>query len=193
MSAHLASLAPKHRRFVDEYLVDLNGTKAAIRAGYSKKSARITASKLLTNPNIAAAVLELRDKLAGKIELTAERTLEEISRLAFFNPQTLFDKDGAPLPIDKLSPAAAAAIASIKVNEIYTGQGEDRKFVGYTKEYRLHSKTDSLNMLGRYLKLFQDSMKVIGAVTLESLVVPTFDPKVVAQLAKAQAHAQAGK
>jgi phage terminase small subunit len=194
MSSHLAGLSPKHRRFVDEYLVDLNGTQAAVRAGYKKKSARIQASKLLTNPNIAAAVKELRDQLAGKVELTAERTLQEISRIAFFNPKELFDADGVPLPIDQLSPGAAAAIAGLEVNEIYAGQGEDRKVVGVTKKYRLHNKNEALNMAGRYLKLFQDSMKIVGAVTLESLVQPIYDPKLVAQLAKAQAQAgQAGK
>lgn len=159
----LSKLRPKHRRFVEEYLVDLNGAQAAIRAGYKKKAARVQASQLLTNPNIVEAVQELRDKASRKCELTLERTLQEIARVAYSSAKRLFSSDGSPIKIEDLDDDTAAAIAGIEMLEVYEGQGEDRVFVGYTKKYKLHSKTEALNMAGRYFKIFTDKQEFTDA------------------------------
>jgi len=68
-------LTPKQATFVQEYLKDLNGTQAAIRAGYSKKTANEQAARLLANASVQAAVTKGREKLAAKAEVTAERVL----------------------------------------------------------------------------------------------------------------------
>lgn len=68
-------LTPKQAAFVQEYLVDLNGTQAAIRAGYSPKTANEQAARLLANASVQAAVTKGREKLAAKVEVTAERVL----------------------------------------------------------------------------------------------------------------------
>jgi phage terminase small subunit len=156
----LDKLRPKIRRFVEEYLVDLNGAQAAIRAGYKKKAARVQASKLLTNPNVVEAVQELRDKMSRRCELTIERTLQEIARVAYSSAKRLYGPDGSPIKIGDLDDDTAAAIAGIEMLEQYEGSGEDRVFVGYTKKYKLHSKTEALNMAGRYFKLFTDKTEL---------------------------------
>lgn len=68
-------MTPKQERFVAEYLIDLNATQAAIRAGYSAKTAVVQGSRLLTNANVAAAVAAARTKVAGKLEVTADRVI----------------------------------------------------------------------------------------------------------------------
>ena len=156
----LDKLRPKIRRFVEEYLVDLNGAQAAIRAGYKKKAARVQASKLLTNPNVVEAVQELREKLSRKCELTIERTLQEIAHVAFSSAKRLYGPDGSPIKIEELDDDTAAAIAGIEMLEVYEGSGADRVFVGHTKKYKLHSKTEALNMAGRYFKLFTDKTEL---------------------------------
>ena len=77
-------LNPKQTRFVAEYLIDLNATQAAIRAGYSKRTAQEIGSENLSKPMIAAAVAAGIAKRAGKLELTAEKVLKDIedTRLA---------------------------------------------------------------------------------------------------------------
>lgn len=78
-------LNPKQQRFVEEYLVDLNATQAAIRAGYSKRTAKEIGCENLTKPNIAAAVAKGRALLADKAEVNAEqilRDLEDMRRMA---------------------------------------------------------------------------------------------------------------
>jgi phage terminase small subunit len=101
---------------VAEYLIDLNATQAAIRAGYSRKSAEIQGHDNLRNPRIATAVAVGKAKQLEKAELTAERTLEEVRRIAFFDMSELFDPDSGKLkPVSALSPEARSALASIEV------------------------------------------------------------------------------
>lgn len=76
------AVTPKQQLFVREYLVDLNATQAAIRAGYSAKTARSIGSELLTNPDIAAAVQAAADKRSAKAEITAQAVLQNIQRIA---------------------------------------------------------------------------------------------------------------
>ena len=75
----------RHERFCREYLTDLNGTRAAIAAGYAKKSAKVTASQLLTNPNVQALLAKLMKKHADKLDLSAEKVLSELSSMGFSN------------------------------------------------------------------------------------------------------------
>lgn len=75
-------LTPKQQRFIEEYLVDLNATQAAIRAGYSKKTARVTGAENLTKPAVAAAIAEARSKLTKRVEITQDYVLAGLKREA---------------------------------------------------------------------------------------------------------------
>lgn len=93
-----SGLTPKQQRFVEEYLVDLNGTQAAIRAGYAPKNARITASQNLAKPIIARSIKELRDKQSRKTNLTAEYVLASLQNVAerCQQAQPVLDREGNP-------------------------------------------------------------------------------------------------
>jgi phage terminase small subunit len=78
MSHKGRALSPKRQRFVAEYLKDMNATQAAIRAGYSEKTARSIGSELLTIPDVAAAVAAGRERIAGRLELSAEKVLRDL-------------------------------------------------------------------------------------------------------------------
>ncbi|WP_374846658.1 terminase small subunit [Brucella ciceri] len=77
------SLTPKQERFVAEYLIDLNATQAAIRAGYSEKTAQQQGSRLLLNVLVQEAIAKGREKTAAKLEITKERIVEELAKIAF--------------------------------------------------------------------------------------------------------------
>lgn len=89
----------KQQRFVDEYLVDLNATQAAIRAGYSERTAVAQASRLLRNVNVAAAIAERQAKLSDKAEITQDRVVAELAALSFYDPADIV-KDGIDGPED---------------------------------------------------------------------------------------------
>lgn len=75
-------MTPKQLRFVEEYLVDLNATQAAIRVGYSEKTARQQGARLLTNADIAAEVFRRQQKVSEKAEVTAAWVLERLKKEA---------------------------------------------------------------------------------------------------------------
>lgn len=91
VSAKLAVLDPRHQRFVKEYLVDLNGTQAAIRAGYSANSAAEQASDLIRNSKIKAAIEEGQRKLQAKLEINAERVVQKLAQIATADPRELVE------------------------------------------------------------------------------------------------------
>ena len=76
-------LTPKQRAFVREYLIDLNATQAAIRAGYSEKAARSVAAENLTKPNIASAIDAAMKLRAERTDITADRVLKELAKIGF--------------------------------------------------------------------------------------------------------------
>jgi len=159
----VAKLTPKQQRFVDEYLIDLNATQAAIRAGYSEKGAAVTASKLLINAKVQETVQAARQKRASRTEITADRVLTEIARLAFFDIRRLVDNDGKPIPMQELDDDTAAAIAGLDLVEYYEVNDEGKKvFAGWVKKYKLADKKGSLELLGRHLGLFEKTAQKPG-------------------------------
>lgn len=110
-------LSPKERRFVAEYLKDQNGNKAAIRAGYSERSARTIAARLLAKDNIAAAVTRRIEKVEEKSELTALRVRSIVLQLLTFDPRDAFNADGTTKKIHEMPDDVAMAIAGIESDD----------------------------------------------------------------------------
>jgi phage terminase small subunit len=161
-----ANLTPKQERFVAEYLIDLNATQAAIRAGYSEKTAYCTGHENLKKPEIQIALQAKRQKIEQSTEITIERVLKEFARLGFQDPRKLFNDDGSPKGIHELDDDTAAAIAGLDVMEIYEGTGKDRQFVGYLKKYKLADKKGALDSIGKHLGMFVDKKEVTGELKI---------------------------
>lgn len=160
-------LAPKQKTFVDEYLIDLNATRA-YKVAYPKvrkdETARANSSRLLTNANIKAYIEERMKDREKRTEITQDRVLKEYAKIAFFNPKKLFNENGQPKDITELDDDTAAVIAGLKVNDVYEGFGEDRTFIGYLKEYKLTDKKGALDSLARHLGMFKDKVELSGEV-----------------------------
>lgn len=157
------ALTPKQQRFVAEYLIDLNGKQAAIRAGYTVRRAEVTASELLANRKVSEAVAEMMAAREKRTEITQDRVLQELARIAFFDPRKLLGPDGAPKPINELDDDTAAALAGLDVTEEYEGSGEDRVFVGYTKKFKIADKNTALTNAMRHLGMLKDKTELTGA------------------------------
>jgi len=153
-----AQLTDKQAAFVREYLVDKNATQAAVRAGYSPKTANEQAARLLTKTNIKAAVDAGLADLASRVGITAERVLRERARIAFFDPRKLLDAEGNPKPMHELDDDTAAAIAGVEVIEM-KGGAEIPGVLSLVKKYRLAAKDTSLAALEKYLGLTEKPMR----------------------------------
>lgn len=156
----LMVLTKKQKIFADEYLIDLNATRA-YKAAYPKvkkdESARVNGSKLLTNTNVAEYIQKRMDDRTQRTEITQDKVLRELAKLGFFDARKLFADNGQPIGIKDLDDDTAACIVGIKVKEIYD---KDGKFEGYEKEYKLADKKGSLELIGRHLGIFRDKVEL---------------------------------
>lgn len=101
-----------------------------------------------------------------KSDISPKRILEELASLAFLDPRKLFDEQGNLIPIHKLDQESAAAIAGLEHDEIYSGRGEERASIGRTAKIKLIQKTQALELLGKYHKLFSDHMEHSGSIDI---------------------------
>jgi phage terminase small subunit len=148
------ALTPKQARFVEEYLIDLNGTQAAIRAGYSARSARDLACEMLDKAHIAKAVEKRIAARAKKTGLTAERVLRELAAVGLSDIRKFYDESGELKPVHELDDEAAAALAGVEVEELYEGRGDERKNVGRLKRIKRFDKVRALELAGKHLGLW---------------------------------------
>ncbi|MFG1206907.1 terminase small subunit [Xanthobacter flavus] len=152
-------LTKKQAEFVREYLVDLNATQAAIRAGYSKRTARFMAAENLAKPNIAAAVEAAMAERAARTEITADRVLRELAKLAFFDIRKAFRPDGSLKPLNEMDDETAASIAGLEVSEFTDGDGGA---IGYLKKIKIADKRAALVDIGRHLGMWNDKLTLKG-------------------------------
>lgn len=158
-------LTDKQQRFVDEYLIDLNGKQAAIRAGYSAATAEVQASRLLSNAKVAEAVSARQTVIADKLEITQERIAAELAKIGFADIRTLFDDGGRLHHITMIPDAVAAAVQSIEVDTKRTrkakGDEETSELEAEaTLKIKMWDKRAALVDLGKHLGMFTDKLKV---------------------------------
>ena len=164
-------LTSKQERFVEEYLVDLNATQAAIRSGYSKKTATAIGAENLTKPDIADAIAAARKELSEKTGISAERVLAELAKIGFSNMQDYIRVTGDDIyvALGDMSRDEAAAIGEVTVEERKLGN-EDEGKVTRTK-FKLLDKRAALNDLGRHLGLFEaDNTRKVSVGGMEDLL-----------------------
>lgn len=124
-----------------------DGTNAAIAAGYSKKTAAQQASRLLKRVKVKEILEDLNSKLKAKAIVTKERLINELESIALFDLRTLYDENGALLPVKDLSQAAGAAITGIEIMEEFDGTGKDRVHIGNTVKIKMNSKISAIDTI----------------------------------------------
>lgn len=150
----MAQLTEKQKRFADEYLIDLNATQAAIRAGYSPRSAAEQASRLLKNAKVRAYIDERMAELSRRTGVNQERILRELARIAFVNAPELINMEDATIREDATIDDMAA-IASVRVKIIPTENGQ-----GIEREIRLADKIRALDLLGKRFAMWTERQQI---------------------------------
>lgn len=162
------ALTPKQERFIDEYLVDLNATQAATRAGYSAKTANEQGARLLANVSVRSALSEAMKARQTRTHITQDRVLEELSRIAFFDIRRLYTPSGALKPMHELDDVAAAVLAGVDVVEMQggariDGDGSLSHVPMFTKKAKVFDKGTALTLAMRHLGMLQDKTEITGA------------------------------
>lgn len=152
-------LPPKEAKFVQEYLVDLNATQAALRSGYSAPSAHTTGWELLQKPKVAAAIAEAKRRRVRKTRITQERVLHELALLAFSDfTHYEVDDEGKLTTVAGAPVGARRAVSSVKRKVRYGPDGTREVEI----ELKLWDKPGPLKLAGRHVGLFPDRIEVTG-------------------------------
>lgn len=149
-------MTPKQARFVSEYLIDLNATAAAKRAGYSEKTAEKIGHQLLEKTRVAAAIAAAMNKREVRTEITADRVIKELADVAFLRSDEVFTIDGGHVTVKNTAEMSdAARRALISASQTVTAAGG-------TITVKLCDKIKALELLGRHLALFTDKLQASG-------------------------------
>ena len=150
----MARMTEKQKRFVEEYLIDLNATQAAIRAGYSPNTAEQTASRMLSFVKVQDAIEKALAERSRRTGINQDRVVQELAKIAFVKITDVVNDDCEILP--DADEADLAAIESVKVKTIPTKNGE----TGIEREVKLSSKLKALELLGKHLGMWNDKLDV---------------------------------
>lgn len=154
-------LTAKQEAFCNEYLIDLNATQAAIRAGYSIDTASEMGYENLGKPHLQSLISELKAIRSKRCEISQDNVLKELAKIGFSDIRDFYNGNGQlKLPHD-MSDQAAACLSGIDVDEIFgfNPESEQREKIGETKKIKLHNKITALDLLGRHLGIFEKDNK----------------------------------
>ena len=151
------------KRFCDEYLVDLNATRA-YKVAYpntkKEETASSNGSRMLRNDKVQKYISEKIKEREKRTEITQDRVINELAKIAFMDIRKLYTENGQLKNIADIDSNTAGAISSLEILEEYDGYGDDREKIGDTKKVRLLDKTKALELLGRHLGIFNDKLDI---------------------------------
>lgn len=151
----LAKLTAKQQRFCDEYLIDLNATQAAIRAGYKRSDYTDTnANKLLENTRIKETIEKAMAERSKRTGISQDRVIQELARIAFVNPIDVINTENGSVS-DSASDDDLACIQSVKVKTMSSDKGWSEE-----REVKLNDKMKALELLGKHLGMFKDKVEL---------------------------------
>lgn len=149
----MAKLSAKQKRFVDEYLIDLNATQAAVRAGYSAKTAMEQGYQLLQKTSVQQAVSEHMAERSKRTGVNQDRVVTELAKIAFVKMTDVVDPDGRIRDDAREDDLSCIESIKYKKSDTETGSSEER-------EVKVSSKIKALELLGKHLGMWNDRLDV---------------------------------
>lgn len=175
------SLNDKQKQFCREFIVDFNATQAAIRAGYSGKSARSQACELLTKPNIQAFLADLKAKRSKKTQITAERVLQELARIGLSDIGQFINDENVPLSVKKLTKSNRAAVSMVKYKTRTYYDSTGKPVVVESHELSLWDKLSALDKIGRHLGMWdRETNNASQPITIEFTGIEEMEARILA-------------
>lgn len=153
----MAKLTPKQQRFVEEYLIDLNATQAAIRAGYKAGSAQRASeigSELLQKTPVSEAITKAMAERSKRTGINQDRVVQELAKIAFVNASDVINPEDASVRMSAKEDDLAC-IQSIKVKTMDGAKGKSIE-----REVKLNDKMKALELLGKHLGMFKDKVEL---------------------------------
>lgn len=171
-------LTPKQKRFCDEYLIDLNATQAAIRAGYSEKTACEQGARLLTNVKVQEYIQKRKQDRVERTEITQDMVLRELATIAFANAadyaavvekDAMLEVDGSMIPVldNEGNPVKYRTVEPVLTADLTEAQKRALSVIKKGRdgfEVKPYDKVRALELLGKHLGMFADKIDVKGSI-----------------------------
>lgn len=147
------ALTPKQRRFVEEYLLDLNATQAAIRAGYSKRTAASQGERLLRNVEVAKALQKAQAARNKRTQVDADYVLSRLVEIDQMDVLDIMEDDMSLKPVSQWPLTWRQFISGFDLAEMFEGRGDGREMVGMLKKIKWPDKVRNLELLGKHVDI----------------------------------------
>ncbi|EOZ4776718.1 terminase small subunit [Pseudomonas aeruginosa] len=145
------ALTKKQRLFVDEYLLDLNATQAAIRAGYSTRRAAEIGYQLLQRPEVAQAIQAAMAERSKRTEVEADYVIRRLREIDEMDVLDILEDDGSFRSIRDWPKAWRQFLSGIEIAELFEGRGDDRRIAGVLRKVKWPDKLRNLELLSRHV------------------------------------------
>lgn len=165
-------LTAKQQRFVEEYLVDLCATQAAIRAGYSKKTASVIGVENLGKPNISEAIQAAMDKRSERTRIDADWVMERLRAVADANISEILTDDMTLKPISEWPIHWQQNITSFEVLEQFEKVGDKTELAGFLKKIRWPDSLRAVELIGKHSTVgaFKERVEHSGSITMDQII-----------------------
>lgn len=156
------ALTAKQQAFVIEYLVDLNATQAAIRAGYAKKGAKDQAYQLMERPEMSAAIKAAMEARNKRTQIDADYVLHRLTEIDQMDLLDILDDDMSIKPLSKWPKVWRQSLSGFDIAEMFEGSGKERDLVGLMKKIKWPDKVKNLELLGKHVNVnaFREQLAV---------------------------------
>lgn len=161
----VAKLNSRQALFVQEYLLDLNATQAAIRAGYSQKTAQHLGYQLLQKTPVQEAIAAAQQERAKRTQIDADWLLTRLAEEAEADLADLYNLDGSLKPVHEWPEVwRKGLVAGVEVLEEFAGTGKDREQIGRVKKVKLADRVKVKELIGRHVNIgaFRDKVEHTG-------------------------------
>lgn len=164
----MSALTGKRARFVDEYLIDLNATQAALRAGYSEKTAYSQGQRLLKDVELQAQLQKRMKDREKRTEINADYVLKRLVEIDQLDVLDILKDDMSFKPVSEWPKGWRQYLVGFDIAEMFEGSGDDRSMVGLMKKIKWPDKVKNLELLGKHVNVnaFRDQVSVDVNVSL---------------------------
>lgn len=164
------ALTDKQEMFCREYLIDLNATQAAIRAGYSEKTANRTASENLSKPDIQIRISELMKERSDRLQIDADYVLNRLVEIDQMDVLDILHDDGGIKPIHEWPKVWRTSLSGMDLAEMFESKDGERELVGIMKKIKWPDKVKNLELLGKHknVSAFVDKVDLTADIKVEN-------------------------
>jgi phage terminase small subunit len=169
------ALTDKQEMFCREYLIDLNATQAAIRAGYSENTARKIGSENLTKPDVQNRIAELKLQRNEQVNIDAAYVLRRLVEIDQMDVLDIMTDDMSIKPVSQWPASWRRYLSGFDLADMFEGRGEEREMVGILKKIKWPDKVKNLELLGKHISVmaFKEQVEQSGSVTHNIMPVPS--------------------